>query len=209
VFPNGTDHGAFHPRPRDAARRRWGLDPERFLVAFAGRFEEEKGLHRLLEAVQGLPDVGLLLAGSGSLKPAGPQVLLAGPMAHGDVPDILSAADAFVLPTRVEGCSNAVIEAMACGLPVVTSRGAFMDDLVDDASSLRVDPESVGEIREAIRTLSRDRGLAGRMGEAALARASRFCVFERTKAILEWATALPPAGRRGSRVHDRPVKSER
>ena len=151
MFPNGVDLGLFKPGDRSKARSELGIIGDRFVIAFVGHFEEQKGLTCLLDAVQGLEQVALLLVGQGSIKVKdGGSVAFKGRLPHARIPLALAAADIFVLPTRVEGSCNAVIEAIACGLPIVTSDGRYMDDIVDDGVAVRTDPMDVRAIREAI-----------------------------------------------------------
>ena len=189
VFPNGVDRTRFFPRSRREARDKYGLPQDRFLVAFVGNFLHAKGVARVAEAIDGLDGVGGLFAGVGPLVPSGPGVLFAGRLPHEAVPEILSAADVFVLPTLAEGSCNAIVEAMACGLPVVTSDGEFNDDLVDESVSIRVDPMDVAAIRRAIVTLRDDAALRNRLAAAALVRAEQFDIDRRAERICTWIEA--------------------
>ena len=139
VAANGVDTRTFRPVPQDQARRELGLPAEgRFLITVGG-LVERKGFHRVIEVLPGLlerfPDLHYLVVGGGGRegdweRRLRDQVREAGleERVHflGEVPPerlnrALSAADRFVLPTRNEGCANVLLEAMACGLPVITT----------------------------------------------------------------------------------------
>jgi len=190
LAPNGVDRRRFNPISQDTARQQVGLDTTRFVVAFVGSFNERKGGQRLVQAVDGISDVGLVMLGGAPGAYQSENVLFSGRVPHGDVAMWLNAADAFALPTLSEGSCNAVIEAMACGLPVITSRGRFMDDIVDDESALRVDPHDINALREAVLRLrnnsaERDRYIAG-----ALRRAERLSVDSRAMNVSAWMSML-------------------
>ncbi len=170
--------------------RRLGFPEGTFNIAFVGTFDDLKGGARLIEAVRGLDDVRLIMLGHGSAPMPSSQILFRGTVDHARVPDYLCAADLFVLPTAEEGSCNAVIEALACGLPIVTSTGRYMDDIVDDKTAVRVDPASVPEIRVAITTLMADPDRRRRMAAAALERAPRFDIRERARGVAAWLTTL-------------------
>ncbi len=186
VFPNGVDLARFHPYSKPETRMKYGFPQNAFIVAFVGHFDERKGANRLSRATRGLDGIGVVYAGRGPLRPAGPQVLFADVLPHDEVPSLLSAADVFVLPTRAEGCCNAVIEAMACGLPIITSGGDFMEDIVNDAAAIRVDPDDVAAIRAAITRLRDNPGLRRTMADAALERSKSFDISERASSVLDW-----------------------
>jgi len=186
VFPNGADLGAFYPRDKKEMRRKHQLPQDKFIVIFLGHFDERKGVRRVEEAVEGLDGVGVVYVGQGSLAPRGSQVLFKDIVPHDTIPEMLCAADLFVLPTLREGSCNAIVEAMACGLPVVTSVGEFNDDLVDDTMSLRVDPRNVGAIREAIVRLRDDVQLRAEMATAAADRGRQFDINRRAERICSW-----------------------
>ncbi|MBN2108828.1 MAG: glycosyltransferase, partial [Deltaproteobacteria bacterium] len=201
VFPNAVDRTLFYPRDRQEMRRKLELPADTFLVAYVGNFLHEKGAARVVEAVSGLAGVGCLLAGSGPLSPSGRNILYCGRMPHESIPEMLSAADVFVLPTLIEGSCNAIVEAMACGLPIITSDGEFNDDLVDDSMALRIDPLDISAIRQAIITLRDDRGRREAMAGAALARSERFDINRRAESICSFMAGRIEAEKSDAR-HD-------
>ena len=105
-------------------------------------------------------------------------------MTHDDVPLYLNAADIFVLPTLQEGCCNAVIEAMACGLPVVSSNLPFNWDVLNRDNSIMVDPLNVEEIKQAIIKLRDNLQLRTSMNRAAIEKAKELTIQERAKKII-------------------------
>jgi len=186
VFPNGVDLGTFFPRDRAAMREKYGLPADQFLIAFVGHFCHRKGTQRVAEAIKGMDDVGAIYIGAGPDVPDASQSRFQGTVPHDLLPELLSAADIFVLPTLAEGSCNAILEAMACGLPVVSSDGAFNDDIVDEHVAIRTDPLDTGAIREAIRTLKDDSPLRDRMASMAVEHTKRFDINDRAARILAW-----------------------
>src|SRR5690625_1923605 len=150
VFPNGYREERFYPRDKNKSREMFGLPKDKFIVSFVGSFDHRKGIERLIEAVEGLDDVYVICAGKGRLTPNSDRCLYQSPVYHKDLPYFYSASDIFVLPTLNEGCANVIIEAMACGLPIVSSNLPFNDDILDDENSIRVNPMEVDQIRKAI-----------------------------------------------------------
>jgi glycosyltransferase involved in cell wall biosynthesis len=136
VVYNGVDTGAFTSidlESRRKIRRELGIADDSLVVGHIGRFTAQKAQDVLLRAFSILvgshPDASLVLVGDGPLRP---QVeLLAGALGvadrvtfageRHDVARMLHAMDLFVLPSRFEGCPNALLEAQAAGLPVVAS----------------------------------------------------------------------------------------
>lgn len=139
VIPNAVDRRTFRPRERDEARRILGIGSSARLVVAVGMLVSGKGYHLLVRAVARLrtKERGLRLAiiGGPAHEPdyshklraligelgLSEVVSLAGPQPPETVATWLNAADLFCLPTYDEGCSNAILEAMACGVPVVTT----------------------------------------------------------------------------------------
>lgn len=189
VLPNGVNLTHFYPRNRTAMRKKFAFPEEKFIIAFNGHFDERKGPHRLLSAVHGLDDIGLIFIGNGDIPLKDNNILFKGTLEHSKVPEMLSAADIFVLPTLAEGSCNAIIEALACGLPVVTSNGEFNDEIVDDDVAIRINPMNTHEIREAIITLRNDE-FREEMSFRALAKVKQYDVNVRANKIVEWVEGI-------------------
>ena len=109
------------------------------------------------------PSIKALFLGRGPLKANYVGTLSEKTVPHSELPEYLCCADVFVLPTLNEGCSNAVIEALACGLPVISSNLEFNYDLLNSSNSILIDPENVDEIAAAIKLLKDDGKLMNRL----------------------------------------------
>ncbi|MBI5379173.1 MAG: glycosyltransferase family 4 protein, partial [Nitrospirae bacterium] len=148
VLRNGIDLDRFNPemrrRLRERARERFGVGPREALLLFVGSDHPRKGLAVLLEAVRRLPlnQVRLVVVGKGWVGPwrrlarrrgVSDRVTFTGPIE--EVEWCYSAADIFVLPTVYDPMSNATLEAMACGLPVVTTDANGTSELIEDGVS--------------------------------------------------------------------------
>lgn len=126
---NGVDLKAFQPpADRAALRHALGLDGRTTLLS-VGRLVPLKGYHEVIAALPALPGFQLMIAGDGPERGAlaalaarlgvADRVRLLGAVAHARLPDLYGAADALVLASAREGWPNVVLEAMACGTPVV------------------------------------------------------------------------------------------
>ncbi len=149
IAPNAIDPIMFYHYDRDVARRKLGFDQDAFIGIFVGEFSERKGSERVLAAAKAIPDLQLIMIGKGTLSDSS-QIIFQGTLAHEEIVNYLNAADFFILPTLAEGCCNAIVEAMACGLPIISSDESFNDDLLDQTNSIRLNPSNVDEIRDAI-----------------------------------------------------------
>jgi glycosyltransferase involved in cell wall biosynthesis len=151
VIANGVDRQKFMPRPQLAMRGRLGLPHHRPIAIAVGRLNENKGLHILIEAVARLSsDVMLVIVGEGPQRSQlenqirrcglGEKVKLVGTVPHDELSSWYSAADVFCLASSREGCPNVVLEAMACGRPVVATRvGGIPELVVSSALGMLVD----------------------------------------------------------------------
>ncbi|HEY5894682.1 MAG TPA: glycosyltransferase family 4 protein [Chthoniobacterales bacterium] len=132
VVHNGIDVARW-VRPvvsRDVWRAQNGISASQKVVIFAGSGWERKGLRYAVEAIGRLPDVLLLVAGKGDpSRFAGANVRFLGPVA--DMPSLLHALDAFILPTIYDPFSNACLEALAAGLPVITTQANGFAEIQD------------------------------------------------------------------------------
>nr|WP_246447875.1 glycosyltransferase [Novosphingobium flavum] len=159
----GLDRQAFCPRDRAAARSRYDLPEAATVLITIGSLIARKGQVHAIDALAQLPGAILLLAGAGpdegSLKAhaarlgIAAQVRFLGAVPHGDLPQLLSAADVFVLPTASEGLANAWVEALACGVPVVTTPIPGAVELITDPAYGRLAPRSGPAIAAAVREI--------------------------------------------------------
>lgn len=140
LIGNGIDLDKFRPIPQVEARRLLGIATDAQVLVSVGGLVERKGFHRVIECLPQLlrdhPRLVLLVVGGagpeGDFSPRlreltrelgmESQVRFLGAFAPQDLHVPLSAADVFVLATRYEGWANVLLEAMACGLPVVTTQ---------------------------------------------------------------------------------------
>lgn len=190
VFPNGVDCRVFWPRDRAAMRARLNLPQDRFLVGFVGAFNERKGTRRLAAAIEQIDGIGGVFLGSGPEKPLGESVITRDPVPHSIVPEYLSAVDVFALPSTAEGSSNATLEAMACGLPIIASDRSFNDGLIDQDVGIRVDPLCVKSIQYAIETLRASAMRRKAMGEASLRKSQLRDIRQRARSVLRWMQGM-------------------
>ncbi len=191
----------FDPEPgwdeRPAARRRIGLPEDALVVGTLGRLTEQKGHGVLLEAVAALaprlPRLALLIAGDGPLR-AGLEARAA---ALGvaervtflgirrDREALYAAMDAFVLPSRWEGLSLALVEAMGAGRPVVATDVGGNAEVVDaGVSGILVPPDDPPALASGLESVLGDHDLAERLrGHAARAARSRFSIETHVREI--------------------------
>ncbi|MBT7913813.1 glycosyltransferase, partial [Candidatus Bathyarchaeota archaeon] len=176
VVYNGVDE-RFQPGDKKRAREGLGLPHNRFTVLFVGLLVPIKGLEVLLEAVHQVDDERLLciLVGDGTLREClekqanetglEGQVLFAGSRSSQEIPVWMNAADLLVLPSFSEGRPNVVLEAQACGLPVLATRVGGTPELVTDGSDgLLVDSGDTRQLADGIITLMSDESYRRQLG---------------------------------------------
>lgn len=188
VIPNAIDQTLFRKLNKRDCRQKLGVSQEDFVVAFVGQFVPRKGTMRLDEALKKVGDPGIkaVFIGSGSDNPDYDGIIQKGRVSHDDVPVWLNASDVFVLPTENEGCCNAIVEAMACGLPVISTDAPFNYDILNENNSIMVDCHDVDAIAEAIRKLQNDEELRTRLSQGALTMAEGLSINQRAKRIIEF-----------------------
>jgi glycosyltransferase involved in cell wall biosynthesis len=198
-IPNGVDLARFAPAApgeRRALRAHLGL-PDVPIVVFAGRLAPEKRIDLLLaiwpEVRAAHPNALLLLVGEGTEHGRHAHAAAMGVRFTGAVADVapyLRAADLFVLPSATEGLSNALLEALAAGLPVVaTSVGGTPDIVADGESGLLIPAGEPLALRRALLALLGDSALRERLGKSGRAQVSG-------------AYALPTTARRLRALYD-------
>ena len=188
VIPNSVDPKLFFQRDKQEMRKRHGFQTDDFIVAFVGQWNSRKGVRRLSDALTSLQNehIKAFFIGTGAETPDYEHTLFAGTLSHDVLPEYLCCADVFVLPTINEGCSNAVIEAMACGLPVLSADKEFNWDVLDKSNSILFDPMDIGQIATSIKTIYEDSNLREQLSKGALLRASSLTLDTRADKILSF-----------------------
>lgn len=172
VIPNGVDLDAFAP-PAEPRRRLPGTRARLLLVGAL----ERKGLATAIEALAAMrTDAELLAVGSGRASAFLRQAARLGvadrvrlELPRADIADVMRASDLLVFPTRYEPFGMVIAEAMACGVPVVTSAVAGAAELIRDGVSGRViaDPHDARAFAAAMDALLADEDARAAMGRAA------------------------------------------
>jgi glycosyltransferase involved in cell wall biosynthesis len=185
----GVDLARFRPGDTTAARRAWGIGRDEFVVGCIARFKPRKGLLELVEAVAKvravLPGVRLILAGTTSsasreyaarLRARITTLGLSGRVrvvedcGHDQIAGLLHACDVYAQPSHVEGLGLAVVEAMACGVPVVASDTDGLREIVrPGVTGLMVPAGDAAGIAEAVLQLAQQPPLRARLARAGLA----------------------------------------
>lgn len=153
---NGCDVSVFHPASQEEARRRLGVPLGCPVVVFVGNIIASKGLNELVDALKALlpkyPDLRIYCVGDGPMRPQlernivalglSERLLLAGTVSSSGVAEWLAASNVFCLPSHSEGCPNVVIEAIACGRPVVATDVGGVSELMSPQCGVLVQPKN-------------------------------------------------------------------
>jgi len=186
VFPNGIQKDRFFVKDKLDARKKFGFSDGDFIVGYVGQFNHRKGILRVQEATEGLDGVKVAYAGTGELQPTSRNCIFKGLVKPADMTDFLNSADIFVMPTLNEGCSNAIVEAISCGLPVVSSNLPFNADILGEDNAILIDPNNVSEIRKSIIRLKGDQALREELRRGSIKRAEALTIDARARNIRSW-----------------------
>ncbi len=157
-----------------------GVGSEKKIITFSGRLVQRKRVDVLLNAVAEVlkvrKDVQVIILGQGevegTLKSMASELGIQGHVSFksfvSNILDYLQITDIFVFPSEKEGMPNSLLEAMACRLPVISTRvGGVMDVVKDRENGLVVKPGNADELKDAILTLLEDRHLSESIAESA------------------------------------------
>jgi glycosyltransferase involved in cell wall biosynthesis len=183
VIANGV-HGRFCPADKATMRRNLDLPPEHFIVLFVGLMVPVKGLEILVEALSAWAaekaNWTCVLVGDGPLSEMLQQQAIdaeidehmhfVGRRSSQEIPQWMQAADVLVLPSYSEGRPNVVLEAQACGTPVVATRvGGTAELVVEGETALLVESGDAAQLRAALEMLRDDASRCEDMGRRARA----------------------------------------
>jgi glycosyltransferase involved in cell wall biosynthesis len=185
VLYTGIDLERFRPVDRAAAKAALGVDGP--LLVSAGALIPLKGQKLVIEALHDLPGATLILVGDGPertrlealAKPLGPRVRILGNRPHEELPALMAAADAMVLPSEREGLANVWVEALACGTPLVITDVGGAREVVDRPEAGRLVARDAAAIADGVRGL-----LADPPAQDAVRKAAERFSWERTGAAL-------------------------
>lgn len=166
VIPNGVNTDLFKPIDQAECRKKLDLPLDKKIILYVGNFVPIKGVDILVKAfselVRSYSNALLLLVGDGSLeaklhdnvKELGIEqgVIFSRRTTHDSIPFHMNACDIFCLPSRNEGCPNVVLEAMACGTPIVATNVGGVPELVNDSRlGMLVIPGSARFLTDALK----------------------------------------------------------
>ena len=162
VIANGCDAEIFQRRERSEARVRCGVRAEAELILYVGRLVAEKGLRELAKAMQHVqgahPHAELVLVGDGPMReelaalaqdPAN-RLRLVGALPASEVAHWMAACNLLALPSYSEGHPNVLVEALACGRPVVSTPVGGVPEVVDETCAMLVPPRDVPALATAL-----------------------------------------------------------
>ena len=177
ILPRGLDTELFHPgRRAPAFFEKFGACNGEIRLLYVGRISREKDLDLLAAAYRRLRDEGLpvqlFIVGHGPYSEAFskslPEAFFTGYLTGIDLATAYASADVFVFPSTTDTFGNVILEAQACGLPVVVSDSGGPKELVEDKSNgLVTKSHDADDFARAIRSLVTDSALRQRMGASA------------------------------------------
>ena len=178
LWPRAIDLELFRRRAPDPAMRERlsGGQPWRKVLLLVARLAPEKEIPRLLPLLRTVPDLCLALVGDGPRRSelervfAGTSTVFVGYLHGEELAAAYASADAFIFPSTTETLGFVLLEAMACGLPVIAAASAPTRELLADGGGLLYDADRAETMVDAVRALTTTPGLRQRLSEAALRR---------------------------------------
>lgn len=165
VVPCGVNSDVFRPVANARRRLNHGVEKGQQILLFVGRRVPIKGIDILLEVMEILREVKemkLLIVGGddsdGDLESASfsgdGRIIMVGRVPHTELPTYYSAADALIVPSYHESFSLVVMEALACGTPVIGTGVGCIPEVINDGNGVIIEPGAIGQLKQAIENLT-------------------------------------------------------
>ena len=182
VIPMGVDDSIFNPNMKYNIKKSYNVEGH-YLILFVGRLSEEKGVAYLIEAMpeilKEIPNISLMIIGDGPEKNnleelvkrlnLAKNIIFRGWIPNKDLNKVYRNADIFVLPSLREGLPVVLLEAMACGTPVVASKvGGIPDIIKNGENGFLIEPKNSKEFADKIIRLLLDEKLKQKFSEEGL-----------------------------------------
>ena len=187
VIHNGVDTEKFGISiDKNKVREKLGISADEVTCITVARLDGQKGIEILIDAAKKNPKIKFLIAGDGPLREelenkskskGSENILFLG--LRRDIPELLQAADIFILPSHWEGFPNVVLEAMAASLPVIaTNTSGTPEAVIDGETGMLVKPGDARQLAEAVKHMSSEPELMKEMGKRGRERAVKFFSLE-------------------------------
>jgi len=187
VSHNSTDKNLFYKRDKFEMRNKYNIPLDCKIIITVGRLSDpNKGVGELLKAIKDLDNVKGIFLGDKISNEYSYLSVFNKYVPNNLVPELLACADLFVLLTSNEGSSNAIVEAMSCGLPMILSAIPEVIEQCDPSFALFVDRKNINEIKESITSIIFDDSKLDNMSRNALAYSEKYSIDSRVKSILNF-----------------------
>lgn len=187
VAHNATDRSIFYQRDKREMRKKYNIPLNKKIVITVGRLNDpRKGVKELLEAIKDMDNVQGIFLGDKLSSEYSHLSVFNEQVPHNLMSELLSCADVFVLLTASEGSSNAIVEAMTCGLPMVVSAIPEVMEQCDPSFAIYVDRKNVPEINQAIESIIYDDEKLKYMSNSALEFSKQYSLDKRAERILSF-----------------------
>lgn len=198
----GYDQNIFKPikdiKKTDTIKEKYGVSGK--YIIYIGTIQPRKNLLRLIEAFKTIDNLKLVIVGKTKglgregwmfdeilAEPAKlgieEKIVFTGFVPTEELPNLMSGAETFILPSLWEGFGIPAVEAMACGVPVIVSNVSSLPEVVGNAGLL-VDPYSVTQIEQAIRTITTDKKIREKRIKMGLEQAKKYSWDKMAKTVL-------------------------
>ena len=188
ILPSGYRKDRIYQRDKTVSREKFGLPTDKFIVGFCGSFDDRKGILRLEKAIDGIDDEDIVLAacGKGKMSPTTEKLVWKGPINHKDLGFFYSALDVFAFPTYNEGCCTAIVEAIACGCPIISSDRSFNKEICDETNSILIEPDDIHAMKESILALKNNPEYRNKLSMGSLAKGKELSLDDKAYRLLQY-----------------------